>query len=137
MHTPLEFYVVLPCDLFRLGRKTIAKMDYIRTTPPRTEEESWDIRIKENGLVDAKSGGLSLFNFRNPRFGVLWWKIPKGTKLPPGLHVSLDEGGSPGKRHFTVRPLYDMSLETYLEKLRELEPFAVPCFLGATDEKAG
>src|SRR5258705_1220252 len=31
VHTPLEFYLTLPVDLFRLGRKNRAKLDYIRT----------------------------------------------------------------------------------------------------------
>jgi len=57
--------------------------------------------------------------------------------LPAGLHVSLDKGGSPGKQHFTVRPQHDMALSLYLEKLKELENFCIPCFLGSTDEKAG
>ena len=137
MHTSIDFYVVLPCDLFRLGRRTKAKMDYIRPTPPRGEEESWDVRIGQDGLVDCKSGGLSLFNYRNPSFGAMWWKIPRGTRMPVGLHVSMDAGGSATKRHFTVRPLYDMPLEIYLEKLRELEASAVACFFGATEEKVG
>ncbi len=140
MHTPLEFYVKLPEDLFRLGRKTKAKMDYIRTTPPRSEESKWDLRIfKRDGkdYVDSKSGGLSLFNYRNPSLGSLWWKIPKGTNLPVGLHLSLDKGGVEGKSHFTVRPLYDMPLEQYMEKLRELELSTSPCFLGATNSDVG
>lgn len=140
MHTPLEFYVKLPEDLFRLGRKTKAKMDYIRTTPPRPEDIKWDVRIfKRNGVdyVDSKSGGLSLFNYRNPSFGTLWWKLPKGTNLPVGLHVSLDKGGEAGKSHYTIRPLYDMPLRQYMEKLRVLEQAACPCFLGATNSDVG
>ncbi len=140
MHTPLEFYVKLPEDLFRLGRKTKAKMDYIRTTPPRPEDIKWDVRIFDrNGIkyVDSKSGGLSLFNYRNPGLGTLWWKLPKGTKLPTGLHVSIDKGGERGKSHFTVRPLYDMPLEQFLKRLRDLEPSAMPCFLGAINTDLG
>lgn len=140
MHTPIEFYVNLPEDLFRLGRKTKAKMDYIRTTPPRPEDIKWDVRIfKRNGLdyVDSKSGGLSLFNYRNPGFGSLWWKLPKGTSLPTGLHVSLDTGGEVGKSHYTIRPLYDMPLSQYMDKLSELEQSACPCFLGSTNLDVG
>jgi len=102
MHTPLEFYIKLPEDLFRLGRKSKAKMDYIRTTPPRPEDGKWDVRlIKQDGIdyVDSKSGGLSLFNRRDQGFGDLWWKIPKGTELPEGLHISFDKGGKAGKSH--------------------------------------
>lgn len=141
MHTPIQFYVTLPIDLFRMGRKKKAKLDYIRTTPPRDEENQvWDLRVYEkNGMtyVDSQSGGLSLFNYRNPKFGTLWWKIPKSTKMPNGIHVSLDEGGKNGKHHFTVRPLYDMPYSLYLEKLQQLESSAVPCFLGLPDSQVG
>jgi len=140
MHTPLEFYVTIPQDLFRLGRKTKAKLDYIRTTPPRNmDTERWDIKIYEYNdveYVDAQSGGLSLFNYRNPNHGNLWWKIPKGTKLPTGLHISLDEGGKKGERHFTVRPLSNMPLNVYLKKLSELETAAKPCFLSKPNTRA-
>lgn len=140
MHTPVKFYVSLPFDLFRLGRQARAKFDYIRTSPPRDLEHVWDVKIySKNGVdfVDSRSGGLSLFNYRNPRFGNLWWKLPEKTKMPHGLHVSLDEGGVNGKYHFTVRPLYDMPLDLYLSKLVELESNALPCFLGLPDTKVG
>ncbi|WKE64630.1 hypothetical protein PVT67_13255 [Gallaecimonas kandeliae] len=139
MHTPVEFYVTLPADLFRSGTKSKAKFDYIRTMPPRTDDQTWDIRIYDkNGVqfVDARSGGLSLFNYRNPRFGNFWWKLPKGTKVPSGLHISLDDGGRDGKHHFTVRPLMDMALTTFIEKLKALESQAIPSFLSASNEKA-
>lgn len=139
MHTPLEFYVKLPEDLFRLGRKTKAKIDYIRTTPPRDiDKETWDVIVyKKNGVtfVDSKSGGLSLFNYRNPGLGNLWWKIPRGTNLPVGLHVSLDKGGKKNQHHFTVRPLYDMPYDAYIDKLVELEKFSQPCFFGVANTK--
>lgn len=140
MHIPLEFYVKVPEELFRLGRKTISKMDYIRTMPPRTEDMKWDVRIytkNGNEYVDSKSGGLSLFNYRNPTYGTLWWRIPKGTKLPPGLHVSLDKGGEPGKNHYTIRPIQDMLLSQFLRLLKDMEKNTIPCFLGATNSDVG
>jgi hypothetical protein len=137
VHTPLEFYLKLPQDLYRAGRKNKARLDYIRTMPPRTKDETWDMKIFERGgqtFVDSKSGGLSLFNFRNPQFGPFWWKIPKGTPLPADLHISLDD--TPRKAHFTVRPLVDMRLDVFLGKLRELEVMAVPCFLDERNSEA-
>lgn len=140
MHTPLEFYVTLPQDLYRLGRATKAKLNYLRTTPPRDiDTERWDIMIYESNdikYVDSKSGGISLFNYRNPNQGHLWWKIAKGTKLPTGLHISLDEGGKKGQQHFTVRPLSDMPLTVYISKLLELEKAAKPCFLSKPNTQA-
>jgi hypothetical protein len=140
MHTPVDFYVVLPDDLYRLGGRTRAKFDYVRTTPPRAEAERWDVRLydlKGVSFVDAQSGGLSLFNFRNAKLGTLWWRIPKGTNVPLGLQVSRDAGADPRKAHFTVRPLHDTPHEEYLQLLRELEALAVPCFLPDHAKKAG
>lgn len=140
MHTPVEYYIVFPVDLYRLGRKTKAKLDYVRTIPPRDESQKWDVRIHrpfDVDYVDSKSGGVSLFNWRNPSQGSLWWKIPKGTELPEGLVLSLDAGGTTGKSHYTVRPSFDMPLSDFIDKLAELEERAVPCFLGASNLGVG
>lgn len=94
---------------------------------------------KKNDIdfVDSKSGGLSLFNYRNPKFGTLWWKLPAKSKMPQGLHVSLDDGGSLGKNHFTIRPLYGMPVTQYLEKLNQLDSMAIPCFIGVPNKDVG
>ena len=39
MHTPIEFYIKIPKDLFRAGTPTKPKFDYIRTMPPRTDDQ--------------------------------------------------------------------------------------------------
>ena len=91
MHTPLEFYVKLPADLFRGGTPTKPKFDYLRTLPPKKSDETYDVKINlKTGLIDHKSGGLSLFNTPNYRFGPDWWVVPAGTKLPPEFTLSKD-----------------------------------------------
>lgn len=140
MHTPLEYYIIFPVNLYRAGRKTKAKVDYVRTIPPRDETQKSDVRIyKKFGTdyVDSKSGGVSVFNWRNPSLGSLWWKIPRGTELPDGLILSLDAGGTSGKSHYTVRPTFDMTLSDFIDKLSDLEESAVPCFLGASNRGVG
>ena len=105
MHTPIQFYVTLPFDLFRLGRKSKAKFDYIRANPPRADEETWDVKVYEkNGVdfVDSKSGGLSLFNYRNPKFGTLWWKLPAKSKMPNADLCLFDESIRILKRPFDI-----------------------------------
>ncbi|SFD15803.1 hypothetical protein SAMN05660479_03318 [Microbulbifer thermotolerans] len=44
MHTPIEFYVKLPVDLFRGGTPTKHKFDYLRTMPPRNETQTYDVK---------------------------------------------------------------------------------------------
>ncbi len=43
MHTPIQFFVRIPQDLFRGGAATKPRFDYLRTTPPCTEHEVWDV----------------------------------------------------------------------------------------------
>ncbi len=58
MHTPVEFYVKLPADIFRGGTPMKHKFDYLRTMPPRKEDQTFDVKIKpENGNIDHISGG--------------------------------------------------------------------------------
>ena len=73
MHTPIEFYLVFPVDLYRRGEQGRLKLDYVRTHPPRKAEEVWDVEIK-NGLVQKESGGNSTFNRPNAKFGVWWYR---------------------------------------------------------------
>lgn len=57
--------------------------------------------------------------------------------MPQGLHVSLGDGGSLGKNHFTIRPLYDMPVTQYLDKLNQLDSMAVSCFIGVPNQNVG
>ena len=78
----------LPVDLFRHGSSTSPQMYKPRTMPPRQLGQVHDIKIyRKNGIdwVDRESGGISLFNKPNLRFGNRWWKLSKGTKISPFL----------------------------------------------------
>lgn len=79
------------------------------------------------------SGGISTFNRPNAKFEVWWYRIPKGTPLPPGLHLSMDHTDGVFKGHYTIRPITNMTLDDFKSKLRILGESAVPAFL--TDEK--
>lgn len=57
--------------------------------------------------------------------------------MPQGLYVSLDDGGSLCKNHFTIRPLYDMPVTQYLEKLNQLDSMVIPCFIGVPNKDVG
>ena len=93
--------------------------------PPRIIEESFDIQIYDrNGIsfVSKDSGGISTFDREKPEFGSYWWKIPKGTKLPLGLRISMDFNPKPSTNptHYTIRPAVDMALAQYISLLEEL-----------------
>lgn len=120
MHTPIEFYVKLPADLFRGGTPTKHKFDYLRTLPPRDEDQTYDVKLNPvSGLIDRTSGGLSLFNAPNYGFGPDWWVIPAGTRLPPEFTLSKDLTDGKFRGHYTIRALVDMPVTTWKKKLSE------------------
>ena len=93
--------------------------------PPRTIEQSFDIQIyNKNGIdyVSKDTSGISTFDRIRSGFGVFWWKIPKGTKIPSGLRISRDFNPKPSSNptHYTVRPLIDMPLSQYIALLQKL-----------------
>ena len=127
------YFEKLPVDLFRHGTTTSPQIHKPRTMPPHELGEVHDLRIyKKNGIdwVDHNSGGISLFNKPNPRFGNRWWKLLKGAKIPTGMRVSRDQGMNPftGQIHYTIRPLHDMPLSSFIQKLKELSASATPDF---------
>ena len=120
MHTPIEFYVKLPADLFRGGTPTKHKFDYLRTMPPWNEDQTYDVKINlTTGLIDHTTGGLSLFHLPNFAFGPDWWVIPAGTKLPSEFTLSRDLTDGVFRGHYTIRALIDMHESTWKKKLSD------------------
>lgn len=116
MHTPVEFFIKVPEDLYRRGGLNKPRFDYIRTSPPREAPHKFDLKvsiIKGKTIIDHKSGGLSLFNKPDYRNGVDWWLIPKGTSLPPGYTLSKDLTGNTFKGHYSIRSVHDIELEKW------------------------
>lgn len=129
----------LPVDLFRHGTASSPQLNKPRTMPPRKLGEVHDIKIFiKDGVewVDYKSGGISLFNKPNPRFGNRWWKITKGTQIPNGLRVSRDKGVNhiTGQIHYTIRPLHNMVLSSFIKQLNQLSASAMPEFSSSQNE---
>lgn len=120
MHTPIEFYVVVPLDLYRVGSPSKPRFDYLRTSPPRTELQVFDVKVDpKTNVIDSKSGGLSLFSRPNFEFSKDWWVIPKGTKLPRGFTLSKDLTGDKLKGHFSVRSMIDIHVDVWRRTLLE------------------
>ena len=133
-HTIVEMFIkVVPTHLYRHGAKNSPQLHKLRTMPPRTIEESFDIELYEknnNTYVSKDTGGISTFNQQNPRFGKFWWVIPKGTKIPVGLRISKDFNSKPSSKptHYTIRPVFDMPLSQYIGLLDELSASAERLF---------
>jgi hypothetical protein len=120
MHTPIKFYVKIPVDLFRAGTPTKPKFDYIRTMPPRKEDQTYDVKIDPvTKMLEAKSGGLSMFNAPNYKFGKDWWVIPVDTELPSGFTISKDLTDGKLKGHYTIRSMSDIHIDIWKTTLRE------------------
>ena len=120
MHTPVEFFLKVPEDLFRRGGATKPRFDYIRLSPPKVAPEKFDLKVKIVGgkiLIDHKSGGLSLFNKPDFRSGSDWWVIPKGSLLPPGFTISKDLTGNKFSGHYSVRSLTDIEPVKWTEEI--------------------
>jgi hypothetical protein len=118
VHTPIQFYVRIPADLFRGGTPTKPKFDYLRTMPPRTADETYDVKIDPvTRMIDHTSGGLSLFDSPDFSFGPDWWVIPAGTELPPGFTVSKDLTNGKFKGHYTIRSMNDIHEDVWKREL--------------------
>ncbi len=120
MHTPIKFYIKLPADLFRGGTPTKHKFDYLRTMPPRNEDQVYDVKVNpKNKMIDHTSGGLSLFSIPNYSFGPDWWVVPAGTILPPEFTLTKDLTDGKFRGHYTIRARQDMPLIVWKQKLVE------------------
>jgi hypothetical protein len=99
-------------------------MDHVRTSPPRLEDESYEVKVYpgKDGQpwVDHRSGGLSLFDAPSDKPGVKWWKIPADTPVPAGLVLTEDihhHSTGDKRKHYSLRPAFDMSLKAYIALL--------------------
>ncbi len=86
--TVVEIFVkIIPVNLFRMGTKNNPQLNKLRTMPPRTIEQSFDIQIyQKNGVdfVSRDTGGISTFDREKSGLSGYWWCIPRGTKIPEG-----------------------------------------------------
>ena len=65
--------------------------------------------------------GISTFDRTNPALkNFLWYKLLKGTAIPPGLAITQDSNDPSKPNHFTIAPKDDMPLEHFQMLLDEL-----------------
>lgn len=116
MHTPIEFYLKVPEDLFRKGTPKKPKFDYLRTSPPREAPQRFDVKVKivtGKLIIEPRTGGLSLFDSPSRRAGVDWWVIPRAVALPHGFTISKDLTAGVFRGHYTIHSLKEIDVDTW------------------------
>jgi hypothetical protein len=124
-----------PCDLFRGQSRTEAKqgLPYLYPHPGYVQrngaERPPDVLIFERDgqkfvagcrTIQGQHRGISTFDDKNSRLaGFQWFKLPKGTAIPPGLAVTRDSDKDLIK-HYTIAPKDDMPLDLFLVWLNAL-----------------
>jgi hypothetical protein len=109
-------------------------MDHVRTSPPRLEDESHEVKVftgtDGQQWVDHRSGGLSLFDSPSDRPGLKWWKLPGNSPIPAGLVLTEDihRTSNDSRTHYSLRPAFNMHLKTYVALLVFMGAGAVAMF---------
>ena len=122
MKTDEPTYIAFtPIELWRLGVKNSARLDKIRV-PPRPPGATVDVQTYERGghvFVRAGTGGVSLFDGKNPRLdGIHWWRIPRNSPIPPELKITKNHlDRSTGLTHYRVELIVDMPLQLFVRLL--------------------
>ena len=72
--------------------------------------------------IQGEHRGLSVFDKMNPRLPFAWFRIPAGSKIPPGIALTRDSDDVHGEDaiHYTIAPKDDMPLSLFLQHLKEL-----------------
>lgn len=122
MKTDEETYIdFTPIELWRLGVKASPRLHKLRV-PPRPPGAAVDIHTyTKNGQtwVKAGTGGVSLFDGKNPRLdGPYWWRIPANSPIPAELKVTRNHKDRlTGLTHFRIEPIFDLPLDHFIHLL--------------------
>jgi hypothetical protein len=96
-------------ELFRAGNSSSARLDILRPGEVVVFQQ-YGI-----GWVKGRSGGASTFDAPVGLRGK-WWLLPNGTTYDDRLLVLWNDYGN----HWSWEPVQDMSLDAYLEALRDV-----------------
>lgn len=107
-----------PIELWRLGVRTSPRLHKPRV-PPRPAGAKIDIQTyTKNGQVwvKAETGGVSLFDGKNPRLdGDHWWRIPANSPIPAELKLTKNHTDClTGLTHYRIEPVSDLPLDLFV-----------------------
>jgi hypothetical protein len=120
------FLDISPIDLWRCGDETSPLLHKIRIKgkPPLFRVDMKVKEVEKAGkkiiLVGPNQGGISVFDKINPilKRGI-WWKIPKGTPIPPEIYIRKDRKHADRDiTHYTLCPRQEMDIERFKTALR-------------------
>ena len=108
--TPNTYLYWAPQDLYRFGNSASPRLDHMRSNDVDLYQENSVLHVRANGK------GISLLTEKGAMGKPGWlWRIPQNTPLPDGLVLHHDRPD-----HFSLCPDFDMTVEEYLERLRQL-----------------
>jgi hypothetical protein len=128
-----------PIELWRLGVKNSPRIDKLRI-PPRPPGSTIDIQTYvKNGQVmtRAGTGGVSLFDGKNPRLdGIHWWRIPANSTIPSELKITKNHTDRiTGFTHYRIEPIFDMPIFHFIYLLTIFAKNAKKAFLTSQEHE--
>ena len=128
-----------PIELWRLGVKSSPRIDKVRI-PPRPPGSTIDIQTYvKNGQVVARAGtgGVSLFDGKNPRLdGIHWWRIPANSTIPAELKITKNHKDRiTGLTHYRIEPIFDMPMLHFIYLLTIFAKNAKKAFLTSQEHE--
>ena len=138
-----DLFTLVPCDLFRSGNATSARLENVRPDDVATVDEK-----NPDGSVTRyvlPGGGISTFNRdwrdtlgKERAEATKMWKIPAGTALPARIRITKDKWNSRFRAtHYSIAPAYKMKLSEFIEALTELGKSAVKMFASSINQSGG
>ncbi|MEW5755045.1 MAG: hypothetical protein AB1810_01965 [Pseudomonadota bacterium] len=129
-----------PIELWRLGVKNSPRIDKVRV-PPRPPGATVDIQTYTNGgqeWVKAGTGGVSLFDGKNPRLdGIHWWRIPANSPIPKELKITKNHKDRvTGLTHYRIEPIFDLPLHHFIYLLTIFAKNAEKAFSASNEHEA-
>lgn len=134
-------FTAVPIDLFRMGNTAGPRLDNVRLGKDVLVETRIDEKGREFCVV-LPGGGMSTFDGIDSDIAkAKWWKIPAGTELPDTIKIVKDTRKKLKNNkfitHYSLRPAFEMTLETYVNALKDLATRAVFVSLPMVNDHGG
>lgn len=139
--TETVMFTPAPLDLFRMGNASGPRLDNVRLGKDVDYISRKDDHGQEARFV-LPTGGLSTFDGIDTDMAkAKWWKIAAGTAVPDTIRIVRDTRKKLKSNtyitHYSLRPAFEMTLETYVHWLNELAKSAVLVSVTMVNEDGG